>query len=42
MKAIYWNDKDMGTTFEEKDIPENMISDCNKYREELLEAAAGG
>ena len=30
----------MGTTFEEKDIPENMISDCNKYREELLEAAA--
>ena len=40
MKAIYWNDKDMGTTFEEKDIPENMISDCNKYREELLEAAA--
>ena len=40
MKAIYWNDKDMGTTFEEKDIPENMISDCNNYREELLEAAA--
>ena len=40
MKAIYWNDKDMGTTFEEKGIPENMISDCNKYREELLEAAA--
>ena len=40
MKAIYWNDKDMGTTFEEKDIPENMVSDCNKYREELLEAAA--
>ena len=40
MKAIYWNDKDMGTTFEEKDIPENMITDCNKYREELLEAAA--
>ena len=40
MKAIYWNEEDMGTTFEEKDIPEDLIEVCNKYREEMVEAAA--
>ena len=40
MKAIYWNEEDMGTTFEEKDIPEDLIELCNKYREEMVEAAA--
>ena len=40
MKAIFWNEADMGTTFEEKDIPEDIIDVCNKYREEMVEAAA--
>ena len=40
MKAIYWNEEDMGTTFEEKVIPEDLIELCNKYREEMVEAAA--
>ena len=40
MKAIYWNESDMGTTFEEKDIPEDLVELCNKYREEMVEAAA--
>jgi elongation factor G len=40
MKSIYWNEEDMGTTFEEKDIPEELVEICNKYREEMLEAAA--
>ena len=40
MKAIYWNESDMGTTFEEKDIPEDLLELCNKYREEMVEAAA--
>ena len=40
MKAIYWNESDMGTTFEEKDIPEDLDEVCNKYREEMVEAAA--
>ena len=31
MKAIYWNEADMGTTFEEKDIPEDLKELCNKY-----------
>ena len=40
MKAIYWNEADMGTTFEEKDIPEDLKELCNKYREDMVEAAA--
>ena len=40
MKAIFWNEKDMGTTFEEKDIPEDLIDICNQYREEMVESAA--
>ena len=40
MKAIYWNEEDMGTTFEEKAIPDDLVELCNKYREEMIEAAA--
>ena len=40
MKAIYWNEADMGTTFEEKDIPDELLELCNKYREEMIESAA--
>ena len=40
MKAIYWNEEDMGTTFEEKAIPDDLVELCNKYREEMVEAAA--
>ena len=40
MKAIYWNEEDMGTTFEEKGIPEDLVEICNKYREKMVEAAA--
>ncbi len=40
MKAIYWNESDMGTTFEEKDIPADMADDCAHWRSEMVEAAA--
>ena len=40
MKAIYWNEADLGTTFEEKEIPEEMQTECQKWREEMIEAAA--
>ena len=40
MKAIYWNEADMGTTFEEKEIPQELLADCQKWREEMIEAAA--
>ena len=40
MKAIYWNDADMGMTYELKDIPESMKAEADKAREEMVEAAA--
>jgi len=39
MKALYW-DEDKGLTFEEKDIPEALTATAEKYRENLIEAAA--
>ncbi len=40
MKAIYWNEADMGATYELKDIPEDMVAQCEEYREQMVEAAA--
>jgi elongation factor G len=40
MKAIFWNEADMGTTYEEKDIPADMIDASTQWRENMVEAAA--
>ena len=40
MKAIYWNGDDMGTTFTEEDIPEDLISLSEEWREIMIESAA--
>jgi elongation factor G len=40
MKAIYWNEDDLGLTFEEADIPEDLLAQAEEYREKLIEAAA--
>ena len=40
MKAVYWNETDLGTTFEERDIPAEMQADSAKWRESVIEAAA--
>ncbi|NOQ94344.1 MAG: elongation factor G [Methylophaga sp.] len=40
MKAIYWNDTDLGVTYEARDIAANMFDECEMYREQLVEAAA--
>jgi len=40
MKAIYWNEADMGTTYEEKDVPGDMLDTCKEWRETMIEAAA--
>jgi elongation factor G len=40
MKAIYWNEADMGTTFEEKDIPEELQARAQELHEQMVEAAA--
>jgi elongation factor G len=40
MKAIFWNEEDMGMTYEERDIPADMVEACTEWREHLVEAAA--
>jgi len=40
MKAILWNEDDMGMTFTYDDIPENIRDQCEEMREHLVEAAA--
>jgi elongation factor G len=40
MKAIYWNEEDMGMTYEERDIPAEMVETCKEWREHMVEAAA--
>ena len=40
MKAIYWNEEDMGMTFEERDIPEALLAEAENYRSKMVEAAA--
>ncbi len=42
MKAIYWSNEDMGTTFEAREIPAELQAEAEAAREELLEAAAEG
>jgi elongation factor G len=42
MKAVYWNEENMGTTFELRDIPADMLARCQEYREKMIEAAAEG
>ena len=39
-RAIVWNEEDMGMTFEEIPIPEDMLEEVAEYRENLLEAIA--
>lgn len=40
MKAIYWEEENMGIKFEVKDIPEALVSEAEKWHEELIETAA--
>ncbi len=40
MKAIYWDEESKGMTFEYRDIPEAMKSQCEEMRAEIIEAAA--
>ena len=40
MKAIYWNEDDLGASYEARDIAPEMLDECIAYRELLIEAAA--
>ena len=40
MKAIFWNEEDQGLTFEEREIPEDILAKCEALRESMMESAA--
>jgi len=40
MKAIYWEEENLGVAFKELDIPEDMQEICEEWREKLVESAA--
>jgi len=40
MKRIIWNEADQGTNFQYDEIPEDMKEECEKWRSNLMEAAA--
>lgn len=40
MKAIYWEEENMGIAFEERDIPSDLQDLAAEWREHMLEAAA--
>ncbi len=42
MKAIYWDDSNMGTTYDARDIPEPLVAEAAHWREKMVEAAAEG
>ncbi|MDH5741038.1 MAG: elongation factor G, partial [Nitrospira sp.] len=40
MKAIYWNEADLGASYEARDIPAELQQQAADYRESMMEAAA--
>ena len=40
MRAIIWDEDNMGTTYVEQDIPAELLASCEEWREKLVEAAA--
>ena len=40
MKAINWNEEDLGSTYVAEEIPEDLLSQCEELREQMIEAAA--
>jgi elongation factor G len=40
MKAIYWDEASQGMKFDLREIPEELLETCKKWRETMVEAAA--
>jgi elongation factor G len=40
MKAIYWDDASQGMKFDYREIPADLVAECKKWRENMIEAAA--
>jgi len=42
MRAIYWDEANMGTTYKEVDIPDDMLAEAEVWRDKMIESAADG
>lgn len=42
MKAIIWDDETKGMTYEAHEIPADLLKECQKWRDLMIEAAAEG
>ncbi len=40
MRAIYWDEGNMGMTYDARDIPDDLQDEANTWREQMIEAAA--
>jgi len=40
MQAIYWNESDMGASYDARDVPDDLRELCAEWREKMVEAAA--
>ena len=40
MKAIYWDEASQGMSFEMREIPAELLAECETWREKMVEAAA--
>jgi elongation factor G len=40
MKAVYWDEANLGTSFELREIPEDMLAESQAWRDKMVEAAA--
>ena len=42
MRAVYWDEGNMGMTYEAREIPDEMLAEAKAWREKMVEAAAEG
>jgi len=42
MRAIYWDEANMGTTYDAREIPDELLAEAKAWREKMVEAAAEG
>jgi elongation factor G len=40
MRALYWDESNLGMTYEARDIPEELRADAEAWREKMIESAA--
>ena len=40
MRAVFWDDSNLGTSYEARDIPSDLLADAEVWRDKMIEAAA--